>query len=75
MEEEPARLLVVILEGHFTGFLHFYVTGMLVNLQLRISKKEMTSVSVCLFVYGYPFSSSGWRYDMNGNLGSCRQPN
>ena len=30
-------------------------------------------VLVCLFVY--PSSSSGWRYGMNGNSDSCRQPN
>ena len=30
---------------------------------------------LCLFVCGYSSSSSGWRYGMNGNLNSCRQPN
>ena len=29
------------------------------------------SVCVCVF----PSSSLGWRYGMNGNSGSCRQPN
>ena len=28
-----------------------------------------------LFVCGYPSSFTGWRYSMNGNSGSCRQPN
>ena len=28
-----------------------------------------------LFVCGYSSSSSGWRYGMNGNSDSCRQPN
>ena len=32
-------------------------------------------IHVCLFVCDYPSSSSGWRYGMNGNSGSCRQPN
>ena len=30
---------------------------------------------ICLFVCDYSSSSSGWRYDMNGNSDSCRQPN
>ena len=28
---------------------------------------------VCVCVY--PSSSLGWKYGMNGNSGSCRQPN
>ena len=31
--------------------------------------------SVCVCVCVYPSSSLGWRYGMNGNSGSCRQPN
>ena len=27
------------------------------------------------FLFVYPSSSSGWRYGMNGNSDSCRQPN
>ena len=30
---------------------------------------------VCVCVCVYPSSSLGWRYGMNGNSGSCRQPN
>ena len=33
------------------------------------------AVVVCLFVCGYPSSSLGWRYGMNGNSGSCCQLN
>ena len=32
-----------------------------------------TGVCVCVCVY--PSSSLGWRYGMNGNSVSCRQPN
>ena len=32
-------------------------------------------LSSCLFVCVYPFSSLGRRCGMNGNSGSCRQPN
>ena len=41
---------------------------------IATNKKISDFVGYCLFVCGYPFSSSGWRYGMNGNPGSCRQP-
>ena len=31
-------------------------------------------VCVCVCVCVYPSSSLRWRYGMNGNSGSCRQP-
>ena len=34
-----------------------------------------STVCVCVCVCVYPSSSLGWRYGMNGNSGSCRQPN
>ena len=36
-----------------------------------ISFREVVCVCVCV----YPSSSLGCRYGMNGNSGSCRQPN
>ena len=34
---------------------------------------QLRTILFCLFVY--PSFSSGWRYGMNGNSDSCRQPN
>ena len=36
---------------------------------------QRSTYLVCLFVCGYPSSSLGWKYGMNGNSDSCRQPN
>ena len=33
------------------------------------------NICLCLFVCVYPSSSLGWRYGINDNSGSCRQPN
>ena len=41
------------------------------NLSYEISISYFGNCCCC----DYPFSSSGWRYGMNGNSGSCRQPN
>ena len=38
---------------------------------LKNTNKIIFAVCVCV----YPSSSLGWRYGMNGNSGSCRQPN
>ena len=45
------------------------------SLRLSLPPSQPCWFGVCLFVYGYPSSSSGWRYGMNGNSGSYRQPN
>ena len=40
------------------------------NLEIRYC---LSVEFVCVWVY--PSSSLGWRYGVNGNSGSCRQPN
>ena len=46
----------------------------LTSIRLTVVKVVVSSEGTfCLFVY--PSSSSGWRYGMNGNSGSCRQLN
>ena len=37
--------------------------------------RSVSALSSCVCVCVYPSSSLGWRYGMNGNSGSCRQPN
>ena len=36
-----------------------------------VRRESHSNVCVCV----YPSSFLGWRYGMNGNSGSCRQPN
>ena len=40
---------------------------------VTMGKASFKALCVCVCVY--PSSSLGWRYGMNGNSGSCRQPN
>ena len=41
----------------------------------KFSITQVISQRIDLFVCVYSSSSLGWRYGMNGNSGSCRQPN
>ena len=42
---------------------------------LPVSLCTIQPQTLCMCVCVYPSSSLGWRYGMNGNSGSCRQPN
>ena len=48
----------------------FFDTG-----SLDYHRGTCAASSCCVCVCVYPSSSLGWKYGMNGNSGSCRQPN
>ena len=48
---------------------------LIMHMKRTLFKFEDSGMVMCVCVCVYPSSSLGWRYGMNGNSGSCRQPN
>ena len=68
----PGRCFMTLV---LTTYQFFYLSLSLFSLSHQRASPFLQLSESCLFVCGYPSSSLGWRYNMNGNSGSCRQPN